>query len=247
MTQYDRLQSQYDDWRDGLISRIEKENVRRIISNQISGSRVLDLACGSGFYTYDLMRWGAESVLGLDISTTMIEAARRHPASKEFGSKVSFIVTDVRDAGVLPGAPFDLVIGGWLLNYAPDAKSLGQMFKTIADNLKVGGCFVGTVFKPIEMDNESVSFPSCDSYEIRVVDQIEDGFKVASIGRDVVWHSFCLRSEVYEEAVASTGMEYRYVQPYLHINQTVAMSSPDLTRLPCGQPSLHYQFLVVTK
>lgn len=38
-------------------------------------ARLLELACESGFYTYDFLRWGARSVVGVDISPIMIDEA----------------------------------------------------------------------------------------------------------------------------------------------------------------------------
>jgi predicted RNA methylase len=41
----------------------------------VSGKSVLDLACGTGFYSREFRRRGATDVLGVDISVEMIAAA----------------------------------------------------------------------------------------------------------------------------------------------------------------------------
>ena len=43
------------------------------LEDQIADKRVLDLACGSGHFSRRLLKWGAGSVLGVDISSEMIE------------------------------------------------------------------------------------------------------------------------------------------------------------------------------
>ena len=74
---YDEVVAMYNMYRrkDDEIWTHEVENVRRVLMPLIKGARVLELACGNGFYTYDLMEWGAESVLAVDISAGMLQSA----------------------------------------------------------------------------------------------------------------------------------------------------------------------------
>lgn len=66
--QYDAIQGPYDYIRGASIAFIERENVHEKLASFIKGARVLELACGSGFYTYNFLDWGAISVIGVDIS-----------------------------------------------------------------------------------------------------------------------------------------------------------------------------------
>ena len=76
-TQYDNIQAPYDYIRTKTIAFIEHENVHTTIVPYIKDARVLELACGSGFYAFDILKWGASSVVGVDISHNMVEEARR--------------------------------------------------------------------------------------------------------------------------------------------------------------------------
>lgn len=174
-SQYDTIQAPYDILRQISIALIERENVRTAISPFIKTARVLDLACGSGFYTHSFLEWGASSVLGVDLSPTMIEAARRlctttispssSPSSSSFPptsttssreNPVDFLLADCSKPTPYPTGPFDLVFGAWLLNYAPDRPTLASMFLNISRNLKPGGRFVSVTCPPTDDPTASI-------------------------------------------------------------------------------------------
>ena len=72
----------------------------------LHGKRVMDLACGFGFYTRLLRQHGAATVLGVDISPEMIRLAHQQEQAEPLG-----IAYQVGDAVSLPQlGPFDL---GW--------------------------------------------------------------------------------------------------------------------------------------
>ncbi|KAL8897952.1 MAG: hypothetical protein Q9207_006948, partial [Kuettlingeria erythrocarpa] len=144
-TQYNTIQAPYDEWRKTSIALIERDNVRSAVSPFITGARVLDLACGSGFYTHKFIEWGAASVVGVDISSAMLEQANRATSD---ASKVKFIEQDCSKAQLIDGGNFDLVFGAWLLNYAETRAQLAEMFRLIAMNLHDGGWFVGVTPPP---------------------------------------------------------------------------------------------------
>lgn len=69
----------------------------------INNKKVLDLACGTGFFTHKIAELGAK-VTGVDISPELIEKAK-------FGSsKAKFIVAPVNDLSVLDNEEFDHII-----------------------------------------------------------------------------------------------------------------------------------------
>ena len=51
-------------------------NVESVLAPLIHGKRLLELACGSGFYSFDLLSWGAESVVAVDNSPALLSLAR---------------------------------------------------------------------------------------------------------------------------------------------------------------------------
>lgn len=87
-TQYDAIQGPYDAVRHSTICLIEHENIRTAVAPYIANARVLEMACGSGCYTYKFLEWGAAGVLAVDISSVMIDEARRR---KPAGVRVSMV------------------------------------------------------------------------------------------------------------------------------------------------------------
>jgi trans-aconitate 2-methyltransferase len=99
-----------------LIERIQLARPRRII----------DLGCGPGNSTEPLwIRWPDATVVGLDRSPQMIEAARKTYATR------TWLVGDVRSWRA--GEPFDLVFSNATLQWVPDhAAVCTQIFDQVA-------------------------------------------------------------------------------------------------------------------
>ena len=146
-TQYNSQQAPYDELRKTSIGIIERVNIRSIVLPFIEGANVLDLACGSGFYTHAFLKWGASKAVGVDISTAMLEEARA-PGYSNDSNKVEFIEADCSKPTAYKGGPFDLVFGAWLLNYASTGKEMADFWRNIYLNLKPGGRFVGVTPPP---------------------------------------------------------------------------------------------------
>lgn len=127
-TQYDSIASEFNDFRTMPGSLIELHNVEKTLRPFLNGARVLDLACGSGHYSDLFVSWGAAQVVGVDISPGMISNAKARFAS----DNLTFLVGDCSQPLSVPGGLFDIVFGGYLLNYAPDRASLTNMYRNIA-------------------------------------------------------------------------------------------------------------------
>ncbi|QSZ28964.1 hypothetical protein DSL72_003471 [Monilinia vaccinii-corymbosi] len=212
--QYDSIQGPYDYIRTASIALIERENVQTTIAPYIQDARILELACGTGFYTYSFLDWGAQSVLGVDISSVMIDEARR------VGKEVSFVQADCAIPQRYEGAPFDLVFGAWLLNYAPDRKGLVSMFRNVAMNLREGGRFVSVTPPPSSSPMDSVNAEANarplseggSGYLIyKHIRDVEDGIYFHVHGDtplgDLDFECYHLKKEVYEEAAREAGLK----------------------------------------
>ncbi|MFN6560869.1 MAG: class I SAM-dependent DNA methyltransferase [Nostoc sp. ChiSLP01] len=105
----------------------------------VAGKSILDLACKEGFFTRLLFSYGPARLVGVDISSKMIELARLEEPSGS--KKIEYIIGDVTEVGSL--GSFDLVVSSYLLNYASTKEQLLKMCQTIAIHLKPGGRFVG--------------------------------------------------------------------------------------------------------
>jgi ubiquinone/menaquinone biosynthesis C-methylase UbiE len=115
---------------------VEQPTIFHLLGD-LAGRSVLDLGCGDGIWTREIIRGGAARAVGVDLSPAMITRA------KEATSGASFEVGDAATLGRLSSAPFDLVLGSYLLNYADTREKLLGMLETARANLKGGGKFVG--------------------------------------------------------------------------------------------------------
>ncbi|HEY0636447.1 MAG TPA: class I SAM-dependent methyltransferase [Pseudonocardiaceae bacterium] len=79
--------------------------------------RVLDFGCGVGRLSQALAAH-ADEVVGVDISPTMLEQARRLDRS---GGRCRFLLNDAPDLGLLAGASVDLVYSMLVLQHVPRA------------------------------------------------------------------------------------------------------------------------------
>ena len=96
-TNYDPIAEQYkrakqQPWR----AHIEAFTLMRLIGDP-TGKKVIDIACGEGFYTRIIRQRGAAKVTGVDLSEKMIGLARASEAQEPLG--IDYIVGDGRDSG----------------------------------------------------------------------------------------------------------------------------------------------------
>ena len=117
---------------------IEEHSLFSLLGD-LEGKRVLDLACGEGIYARKMKQRGAQSVVGVDISSKMIGLAVSQERERPIGCE--YVVSDVAMLEQL--GEFDVVVGVYLLNYARTADELARFCDAIARNLRPGGCFVG--------------------------------------------------------------------------------------------------------
>ncbi|WP_395846578.1 class I SAM-dependent methyltransferase [Cystobacter fuscus] len=111
---------------------------------ELRGKRVLDLACGEGFYSRQMKRRGAATVHGVDVSPAMIELAQESERHEPLGC--TYAVGDV--AGLERLGDFDRVVGCYLLNQARTREQLLDFCRAIHRNLAPGGRFVGVADNP---------------------------------------------------------------------------------------------------
>jgi SAM-dependent methyltransferase len=110
-----------------------------------AGRGVLDLGCGEGYCSRLLARGGAREVLGIDVSSGMIEAARREEQREPLG--LSFDVGDATALSNLDSGRFDLVLAMFLFNYLT-THAMARCMSEVARVLRRGGRFVFAVPHP---------------------------------------------------------------------------------------------------
>lgn len=104
-----------------------------------SGTRTLDLACGTGDIAFSLARRGG-SVVGLDITTRMLQLARLRPEAASSG--VAFIAGDMM-ALPFANAAFDVVTTGYGIRNVPRIEPAIAEIRRV---LKPGGLFLSLDF-----------------------------------------------------------------------------------------------------
>lgn len=94
------------------------------IVGKIKNKSVMDLGCGSGFFTRILAKLKPNKIIGVDISSKLIEIAISIENRDKFGIK--YIVSDVLKLKI--NKTFDLITAVYLLNYNKDKKDLLKMW-----------------------------------------------------------------------------------------------------------------------
>jgi ubiquinone/menaquinone biosynthesis C-methylase UbiE len=111
----------------------------------ISHLQVLDLGCGEGYCTRELRRRGAAQIHGIDLSQSMIEAARLQESRDTLGIQYEVgCATNLKQFG---DGEFDLVVAVFLFNYLTIAQTQECMTE-VARVLRPGGRFVFSVPHP---------------------------------------------------------------------------------------------------
>lgn len=220
---------------------IEESNLKHIITpflNDGKPMRILDLACGTGYYSRLFLRWGAGSVVGVDISQSMIDEAQRiqiESSKTDEKEKLTFLLGDATSSDLAAklsdhGSPFDLVTGTWLLNYAPSVEVMTKMFTTISSNLKPGGVFIGLTIPPPLGSADELNRVHWEDWPVygetgHVLRTLSNdtGFEVhTKIGMPdtpqdqwVSFDNYNLRDWVFEEAAKKAGFEGLEWQPFI--------------------------------
>jgi SAM-dependent methyltransferase len=116
--------------------------VLRALLPPMAGRRVVDLGCGFGWFARWAAMEGAASVLGLDLSTNMLDRARADTAAT---LPVTYARVDL-DELVLDPATFDLAYSSLALHYLAD---LPRFLGVVHDALVPGGALVFSAEHPI--------------------------------------------------------------------------------------------------
>mmetsp|Transcript_11931 Transcript_11931/g.25973 ORF Transcript_11931/g.25973 Transcript_11931/m.25973 type:complete len:270 (-) Transcript_11931:172-981(-) len=147
----------------------------------LQGCKVLDLACGEGFYSrFMRIELGAASVVGVDLSPEQIALAHAQQKANPI-ENVSYFVGDVGALqSVLPSeylGSFDVILMAWLLNYARTEEQLCSFVANASHYLKPGGRLVGINNYPensgVPHDKyQSYNFVKCGSENHQAGDEI---------------------------------------------------------------------------
>lgn len=260
-TQYDAIHASYAEIRKGSIALIEHANVQEAVAPFIKDARVLDLACGAGFYSHDFLKWGASKVVGVDISSAMIERARAASSHVPSNSpSIEFKLADCMNPVPYEGGPFNLVFAAWLLNYAPSGKDMVNMFRNVALNLQDGGHFVAVTVVPSQdptasLEAERKARPSGPgglvfSAEGAVEDGIAIHLHADTTCGDVDFDCYYLRKDVYEASAREGGLHGELAWSVTSVPDeflTDRKGGASVEELESYKVTPHYGMLVIAK
>ncbi len=205
--QYNAIAEQYRQSKSSpLRTYIEAYTFLQLVGD-VRGLRVLDLACGEGFYSRRLKSLGAASVVGVDISPEMIRLAGQQERDNPQG--IDFICADVCELGDL--GQFDLIVAAYLLHYASCVEDLARMCCNIRRHLPDCGRFVTLNENPDQPAGQHTGY---EQYGFnKTVDQPRaDGSKITYFmvaGRELFkFHARYFARSTYEYELSEAGFNH---------------------------------------
>lgn len=173
------LYSEYPRAKEGEKGASEWPELLQMLPHDLNGKRVLDLACGEGWFARWCVSRGAKAVDACDISINMLRKAEgltKGPKATsattsasglgEFGGGGGRGVGDVEDGLIrftrvdletlqLAGETYDLVFCGLALHYV---KNIGELMRQVHSSLVPGGVFVYSIEHPF------LTAPTCPGF-----------------------------------------------------------------------------------
>ena len=107
----------------------------------IQGKAILDLGCGYGWHCKFCEDQGAEKILGIDLSSRMIEEAKK----RNSGQKIEYQVCGINEFDYAANE-WDVVISNLALHYIQD---LDQVYRNVYKTLKPNGVFLFNIEHPV--------------------------------------------------------------------------------------------------
>jgi ubiquinone/menaquinone biosynthesis C-methylase UbiE len=214
-TDYDLIAEQYkrsklSPWR----TYIEQYTLLELLGD-VCGKSVLDLACGEGYYSRTFKRLGARRVVGVDLSSKMIELARASERQSPLG--VEYVVGDA--ITYEPDEPFDIVAAAYLLNYADTREKLLAMCQAISRSLRPGGRFVTVNNNPSQSPQRFTAtkrygFIKSAREELRAGTPIT--YTIFQDGASFTFDNYYLSVDTHEDALGAVGLrDVEWVNPRL--------------------------------
>lgn len=134
---YDAIADWYDDFVDPMGG---GGFVTSLVPEDLSGARVLDVACGQGRLARHLAAQGA-TVVGVDLSVELLERARRRPTHG-----IEFVHGDAAEPSTWwDGSTYD---GATCEMALMDVENLDGALRAVAAAVSPGGWFVCSLFHP---------------------------------------------------------------------------------------------------
>ncbi len=175
------------------------------IIGDLTGKKILDLACGEGVLSRRAKFNGASEVVGVDISNEMIKLAQLKESQIPRG--INYIVWDVINLKKIN--EFDIVMAGFLLHYSKSKKELDAMCKNIYQNLKNGGRFIALNNDPdfpLFQNSKYGAIITSENPELKEGDKLTVTFYLNSKKR-CSFNNYYWKKQTYENSLKKAGLK----------------------------------------
>jgi len=141
---YDRVSDKYDEFflTKVYVPKIKKQIFESFIDdlNIKEGENVLDLACGTGLFTYEIAKRIGESgkILGIDISEKMLDIAREKLRKLQLNN-IEFLCGDMLESLYkIKSSTYNIVTCEWGICYSKPNKVLKEASRILKPGGRVG-------------------------------------------------------------------------------------------------------------
>jgi 2-polyprenyl-3-methyl-5-hydroxy-6-metoxy-1,4-benzoquinol methylase len=87
----------------------------------VNGLRVVEIGCGGGAFSLELLRAGATHATGIDVSPDVVAVANRKARDQGLADRATFIATTIEDAVTKSFGHAELLVGLGILEYLEPA------------------------------------------------------------------------------------------------------------------------------
>ncbi|OWZ94377.1 SAM-dependent methyltransferase [Sinorhizobium sp. LM21] len=197
----------------GLAGAAEWPAIRALLPD-LSGSRVVDLGCGYGWFSRHAREAGAAHVLGLDLSEKMIARAKADTSDPAIDYKIADL-----DQLDLPETSFDFAYSSLAFHYIED---FGRLVATIHKALVPGAHFVFTIEHPIYMASHNPGWRTTDGERTWPVDHYSaEGPRTTNwLAKGVIKHHRTIGTTL--NTLIGAGFAIRHVEEWRPTQEQIA-------------------------
>lgn len=95
--------------------------------------KVLDYGCGNGIHAFQIVKMGAEKVIGIDLSEKSLKIAREKVKKEEIEDKIEFILMDCEKMDFLDNS-FDIIFDGGTFSSIDIKKAYPELVRVLKPN-----------------------------------------------------------------------------------------------------------------
>lgn len=137
---FDTISGNYDGLNRVISFGIDIKWRKRVVSivSEKNPTKILDIATGTGDLAINMVKTGAKEIIGLDISSGMLEIGKRKILEKNLGNTIRMIVGDSENLPFESNSFDAITVAFGVRNFENLEKGLQEIYRV----LKPGGTFV---------------------------------------------------------------------------------------------------------